>query len=565
MIGWRRRFGSTRLLVGISLALAALGVCAPSALAELRQPQIIDAATGKDAAAYGGAIGEREAWAAFIQETGGAKRLYVAHARDGAFESAVLADRGNPVEFAGLVGGGGDEAVVAFSEKVNGFEVIFARRLADGQLGSAEQVSEDGVDASFGNKMFPFDRDLSMAMNAGGAAVLCYQAGGKEFAATLPEEGQTWSAREFPLGCFEPGIDSRGHVVALGSDPNNNALVATRLVDGQLSEDVVEPDAEDQFNLAVGPSGMALAVGRDKDLHVFARRKADIAQDGDWERVGGNVEENLIEGAGSSPEDPFATLDAQGNGLLVFRDNRQPDPNDPDDNPLGYYRQLTGGEPGEGGVIAQNQSRIRLAQDTLGTVYMSYASLDFESAILREFADGALSPESSLAPGFEPYGHPNMASFSASENGNVLALIEPMGPPQRVAAVVDFTPPSGGARCGGKPATLVGTAGPDVLRGTPDDDVIVAKGGSDQVRGRGGNDRICSGAGNDDLIAGKGKDRLNGGKGKDRLNGGKGRDRLNGGKGKDRLNGGKGRDLLNGGKGPDKCNGGPGPDKSKRC
>ena len=42
--------------------------------------------------------------------------------------------------------------------------------------------------------------------------------------------------------------------------------------------------------------------------------------------------------------------------------------------------------------------------------------------------------------------------------------------------------------CDGKPATIVGTAGPDVLHGTSGSDVVVALGGSDIVEGRGGDD-----------------------------------------------------------------------------
>ena len=92
-------------------------------------------------------------------------------------------------------------------------------------------------------------------------------------------------------------------------------------------------------------------------------------------------------------------------------------------------------------------------------------------------------------------------------------------------------------RCAGKPATIVGTAGRDVLRGTPRADVILALGGRDMVRAARGNDTVCAGAGNDRVLGQAGRDRLIGGAGNDRLIGGAGADRLTGGPGRDRCPG----------------------------
>jgi Ca2+-binding RTX toxin-like protein len=90
-------------------------------------------------------------------------------------------------------------------------------------------------------------------------------------------------------------------------------------------------------------------------------------------------------------------------------------------------------------------------------------------------------------------------------------------------------------KCHGREATLIGTAGPDVIHGTKKADVIVGLGGNDKLIGLGGNDTICGGKGKDKLIGGSGKDRLFGEAGKDRLMGGSGKDKLRGGRGKDRL------------------------------
>jgi subtilisin-like proprotein convertase family protein len=81
-------------------------------------------------------------------------------------------------------------------------------------------------------------------------------------------------------------------------------------------------------------------------------------------------------------------------------------------------------------------------------------------------------------------------------------------------------------RCGGRAATIGGTAGPDLLRGTRGRDVIAGLGGDDVIRGLAGADLLCGGPGRDRLLGGAGRDRLRGGGGLDRLLGGPGRDRL---------------------------------------
>ena len=70
-------------------------------------------------------------------------------------------------------------------------------------------------------------------------------------------------------------------------------------------------------------------------------------------------------------------------------------------------------------------------------------------------------------------------------------------------------------QCYGQFATMVGTAGADVLTGTAGPDVIIGLGGNDTINGAGGDDRICGGDGNDSLVGGPGVDRLDGGAGTD--------------------------------------------------
>ncbi len=123
--------------------------------------------------------------------------------------------------------------------------------------------------------------------------------------------------------------------------------------------------------------------------------------------------------------------------------------------------------------------------------------------------------------------------------------------------------------CSGHPATIVGTAGDDLLQGTIHDDVIWGGDGNDRIAAGPGNDLVCSGPGDDSvtgeggadtLLGGGGGDRLDGGSGEDALYGGPGGDTLLGGAGADGLAGAEDDDDLAGGPGADTLNGGPGAD-----
>ncbi|MBS1844972.1 MAG: hypothetical protein JST53_11190 [Actinobacteria bacterium] len=124
-------------------------------------------------------------------------------------------------------------------------------------------------------------------------------------------------------------------------------------------------------------------------------------------------------------------------------------------------------------------------------------------------------------------------------------------------------------RCHGRRATIVGTAGDDVLRGTPGRDVIWGGPGNDTIFGELGNDLICGGGGNDTVHGGRGNDEVFGGQGADRVFGDLGDDKVVGGPGSyDDVSGGLGIDTVNGGPGDydlvhgdygwDRMSGGPG-------
>jgi poly-gamma-glutamate capsule biosynthesis protein CapA/YwtB (metallophosphatase superfamily) len=129
------------------------------------------------------------------------------------------------------------------------------------------------------------------------------------------------------------------------------------------------------------------------------------------------------------------------------------------------------------------------------------------------------------------------------------------------AAGLEATPAAWGAlSCRGHAATLVGTAGDDVLVGTPGDDVIVGRGGNDVILALAGDDLVCAGDGDDTVWGGPGRDELWGGEGDDDLFGDAGPDRLYGEQGDDTLWGGTDDDFLIGGDGDDRLLGHEGDD-----
>jgi len=105
--------------------------------------------------------------------------------------------------------------------------------------------------------------------------------------------------------------------------------------------------------------------------------------------------------------------------------------------------------------------------------------------------------------------------------------------------------------CRGKPATIVGTDGPDAIEGTEKRDVIWGGKGEDAIRGGLGSDLVCGGPGADFVDGGRGNDFIDGGAGAaDRAIGGLGDDTVLGGPGdRDEVAGYLGVDVVNGGPG----------------
>ena len=190
-------------------------------------------------------------------------------------------------------------------------------------------------------------------------------------------------------------------------------------------------------------------------------------------------------------------------------------------------------------------------------VTVDYACRDAVSGVARcsgGVADG--DPINTSAPGIHHF-----AVTAWDRAGN-----------QRTATIsyTVIVPPT----CNGRRATIVGTAGNDVLIGTSGADVIFAAGGGDWIRAGDGDDTICTGAahdvirsgdGNDFVDAGSARDIVIAGAGNDALTGHTGNDILVAGAGDDRVHGAAGDDTLLGGSNTDSCRGGPGTDRAAAC
>jgi V8-like Glu-specific endopeptidase len=92
--------------------------------------------------------------------------------------------------------------------------------------------------------------------------------------------------------------------------------------------------------------------------------------------------------------------------------------------------------------------------------------------------------------------------------------------PQLGAGAAQLLDAAHPVRCAGRPATIVGTEGPDRLVGSKAKDIILGDVGDDVIVGKGGKDKLCGEEGKDKVKGGKAKDFCHGGPGKDRGGGG---------------------------------------------
>ncbi len=159
----------------------------------------------------------------------------------------------------------------------------------------------------------------------------------------------------------------------------------------------------------------------------------------------------------------------------------------------------------------------------------------YEQSEVKEYADTQPS-SGTLSEHFagDPFTYTPASGFKGTDSFDVNSF-DGLGFGSDRGTVTITVVPRSALRCGGRPATMVGTTGKDLLKGTRGKDVIVGLGGRDKIKGRGGKDIICGGGGKDVLLGGLKRDRLFGQGGRDALRGGPGRDTCVGGPGADRV------------------------------
>ena len=324
--------------------------------------------------------------------------------------------------------------------------------------------------------------------------------------------------------------------IVIGGDNGDNFAVARLMPNGDYDGSFGSPagrttvdfgKTEDAAALALQPDGKILIAGRTNVGHCCDFAIARLNPDG-------------------SPDDSFGGGD--GRSLVAFGDD----------------------EAGAEAIALQPDGKIVVAgYKRMGVNSAAVARLQPNGSLDSTFGEGgraSLEIAESLGEGvaLQPDGKIVVAGYAGGITSDFLvARLE--GDPQPPGGPGPGGPGGGTPpRCGGRSATIVGTAAGDALRGTRGRDVIVALGGNDRIRALGGKDLVCAGAGNDAVRGGRGADRLLGQRGNDRLVGEAGADRLVGGPGRDRLLGGPGRDRLLGGGGIDVLRGGPGRDRQRQ-
>jgi Ca2+-binding RTX toxin-like protein len=312
-------------------------------------------------------------------------------------------------------------------------------------------------------------------------------------------------------------------VTGLAFDPTTGILYGST-----TSQDLNEPgsliriNADTGAGTLVGASGTRIITGcdtgtaditftTDGQLWGWTECSDDLVQINKTTGVGTTV------GTGTSSSGSGLSADPDDNTLWLT----------PEDDDGDYYTvdKTTGVPTSQGTLDGDNSNSINsLAWSCDGETLYGTANIDSGAPSFREF----------------------ITINTATDHVTVLGGPAGIDPEQDALAWDCAPPPPPPTRfCKGRPATIVGTPGNDVLTGTSGRDVVAALGGNDVVTSLGGNDLICAGAGRDKVNAGGGKDRILGQGGNDRLRGAGGKDNLRGGAGRDKCNGGPGRDKGN--------------------
>jgi uncharacterized delta-60 repeat protein len=441
---------------------------------------------------------------------------------DGSFDTSFDGDGTAGIDF----GGADDARAVALAP--DGKIVVAGDTSVDFGIAIARLNTDGSLDASFdpggtdgpGKKTFAGGDANAVLVAPDGKIVLAGTGGPKiDFEVV----------RLNPDGSFDTSFDSDG---ALGIDfgSKDHGWGAALQPDGKV---VVAGATYDNFDVAVARSNVD---GSLDDTFAGTGKKTFDYGGGDGAGAVALQPDGRIVVAGSGgPNDDLAVTRLNPDGSF--------DPSFDSDGTAGID---FGGDDGAGAVVLAPNGKIVVAgigmggsgigafavarlqpggaSDTTfsfdGKTTVDYGGYDYAAAV-------ALAPDGKLV----------VAGATSVNRDIAVARLQGDPPAARGGGPGTRRPGAGGPgagsgrtagavpRCAGRRATIVGTAGRDVLRGTRRADVIVALGGNDVVRAAQGNDIVCGGSGRDRLIGDAGNDRLIGGGGRDTCLGGSGRDR----------------------------------------
>ena len=343
-----------------------------------------------------------------------------------------------------------------------------------------------------------------------------------------PDDGDGWSDvfRREIFGNTQPNAAAD----AYATDQNTPLTVAAA---GVLANDSDADGDPISAQLASGPAHGTLALNSNGSFTYtptsgyhgpdsFTYRASDGRLDSNTVTVGISV--NALP---TAAHDAYTT--AENTPLTVAAPGVLANDSDADGEALSALL-ISGADHGAVALRADGSFGYTPASGYAGRDYFTYRASDGRNTSDVVTATITITPDPSPPPPPPPPAEPLVPS-------------PPPGPPGPHPPLPSA--PAVKPLCLGLPATIVGTAGRDVLRGTKRADVIVALGGNDLVRGLGAGDRVCAGAGSDRVEGGAGSDLLQGGSGRDRLTGGAGNDRINARDGRrDTVRCGRGNDRV---------------------
>ncbi len=318
---------------------------------------------------------------------------------------------------------------------MNGKTVLFGRRLQNGAGGPIEQISAIGENVAFEALNSHSSRGNTLAMDASGAAAVCYsdQVSGHNIIATLAPGAGHWVEHVAGNPCQDIAMDSRGNILSVGI--SGAAFEATRIVGAQVKTEQIAANVMDEPSIAVSPSGLVIALARDTNFHVVGFHTADISQNTPWESLGRIDGDNVFD-PGDSPEEPRATLDRKGNGVIIWHSNSMNDPKT-------AFNLIKAGQPQTATFLAKaDVDSFPYATTLAAGVPVAGFELKATGTALFPFRAGVPGPALTAAPGMAPTFLGSAAGLVSDSAGSLLVLLEQGQNPEHVVAVLgDYARP----------------------------------------------------------------------------------------------------------------------------